>query len=244
MDCIKSIYANYRINIEIGEFEIIVVDNNSTDGTCEIITKDYTWVTLVKNAKNVGFSKANNLGVKKSKGEVVLFLNPDTIVPAKTLEFVRKILLDDKSAGIATCKVLLPDGGLDDASHRGFPTPWRAFTFFLGLGTLLPRSNIFNGYHLGYQDLHRLHQIDACAGAFLMIKRVVGQAVGWFDEDYFWYGEDLDLCFRVKKNGYKVLFVPDVSIFHYKGAASGFKKHSAHLSKIDDETKKRITNAR
>ena len=77
MDCIKSIYANYRINIEIGEFEIIVVDNNSTDGTCEIITKDYTWVTLVKNAKNVGFSKANNLGVKKSKGEVVLFLNPD-----------------------------------------------------------------------------------------------------------------------------------------------------------------------
>lgn len=244
LHCIKSLFKNYPYHFNSKEYEVIVVDNNSVDGTIKLMSQYYPKVRFIANNVNRGFSAANNQGIQVAQGKYVLFLNPDTSVEKNTLPQMVEYMDGHSQVGISTCKVILPTGDLDDACHRGFPTPWRALTHFLGLGTLLPNSQLFNGYHLGYIDLDKPHEIDACAGAFLLIRKLVGDQVGWFDEDYFWYGEDLDLCFRVKRKGYQIIFVPNVSIAHLKGAASGIKRHSRHLSKIDQETKKQITKAR
>ncbi len=243
-DCIVSIFEHYKNELDNNQFEIIVVDNASSDDSFGEVSAKYQKIRYIQLPRNLGFGKANNQGVLKAGGDYILFLNPDTIVHAKTLTRLVAYLDSHERIGIATCKVLLPDGTLDDACHRGFPTPWRALMHFFGIAGLFPNSRFFNGYHLGYQHLDEIHEIDACAGAFLLIKREVGIKVGWFDQDYFWYGEDLDLCFNVKAAGYKIVFIPDVSILHHKGAISGMKKHSAHLSKIDAQTRKKIHESR
>lgn len=243
-DCLTSVYSAYKRYIQKGKYEVLVVDNSSNDGTWTMLKREFPQVHSFKMKSNTGFAKANNYAVKKAKGDYILFLNPDTFVYAKTLPRLIEYLDNNPQVGIATCKVLLPNGHIDDASHRGFPTPWRALTHFLGLGRLVPFSLFLNGYHLGFRDTTKIHEIDACAGAFLFMRRDVGVKVKWFDEDYFWYGEDLDLCYKVKQEGFKIMYVPEVSIFHYKGASSGFKKHSQHLSNLDSKTKKRIRQSR
>lgn len=243
-DCLRSIWDAYSLELKTKQYGVLVVDNGSNDGSVDMIKNEFPGVKLLQNRKNLGFGAANNLAVKKSQGSYILFLNPDTKVEKNTLPYMLKFMEKQNEVGVATCKVILPDGTLDDACHRGFPTPWRALCHFSGLGNLFPHSQLFNGYHLGYRNLDKPHEIDACAGAFLLIRREIGAEVSWFDEDYFWYGEDLDLCYRVKQRNYKIMFVPDVSILHYKGAASGIKKHSAYLSKIDVQTKRKITRAR
>lgn len=244
LNCLNSIYVNYNSQLESHEFEIIVVDNKSTDDTVEKLRKSYSGVILIENQENTGFAKANNQGIKLAKGELILLLNPDTVVPSETLTKMVKFMGNSPDVGIATCKVLLTDGSLDDACHRGFPTPIRALFYFLGFSRLFPQSVFFNGYHLGYQHMTEIHEIDSCVGAFLLIKKSIFEKVGGLDEDYFWYGEDLDLCFRVKQSGYKIMYVPEVFITHHKGAASGLKQHSKHLSKADLNTRKRATRAR
>lgn len=242
--CLRSLFSGYLKQIRQRQFEIIVVDNASTENNLTNFKKDFPQVTFLFNRKNEGFAKANNWGVGVSRGEFVLFLNPDTIVPPSTLGTMLQFMQSFPRVGIATCKVVLPNGQLDDACHRAFPTPWRALTHFLGLGQLFPHSTFFNGYHLGYQSLEKIHEIDACVGAFLLIRQAVGAAVGWFDEDYFWYGEDIDLCYRVKQLNWQVMFVPEATITHYKGTSSGLKKHSQHLSQADLSTRRRATKAR
>lgn len=148
------------------------------------------------------------------------------------------------NAAVSTCFVQLKNGEIDDACHRGFPTPWNAFCHFSGLSRLFINSTLFNGYHLGYRDLDNIHEIDSCTGAFMLIKRQVGDKINWFDENYFWYGEDLDFCFRVKKEGFKVYFVPEVKIIHFKGISSGIKKHSQNLSNASFKTKYQSQKAR
>lgn len=240
--CLVSIYKSLEKSKL--SFDVTVVDNDSTDESVKTVKNKFPQVQLIENQKNLGFSKANNQGIKIARGEYILFLNPDTIVPKETLPLMVKFMKENRDIGIATCRVELPSGKLDDACHRGFPTPWNAFCHFLGLGKLFPKSNYFNGYHLGYQNIDKTHEINACAGAFLLIRRQVGEGVGWFDEDYFWYGEDLDLCFRVKKAGWKIMFVPQVKIIHYKGIASGIKENSFLVSKASQETKILATKAR
>ena len=250
-DFLKQCLDSIKKGIEGIKGEIIVVDNGSTDGSVREIQKskikyqnDNLKFKIILNRKNLGFSKANNQALRQSQGKYILLLNPDTIVPKETLPFMIQFMEKNKNVGIATCRVELPSGELDDACHRGFPTPWNALCHFLGLGRLFPHSRLLNGYHLGYQDMNMVHEIDACAGAFLLIRREVGKKVGWFDEDYFWYGEDLDLCFRVKKAGWKIMFVPDVKIIHYKGAASGIKKRLSVALRVSKETKILATKAR
>jgi len=238
IDCLNSLQVHYKREFTEKQFEIIVVDNASKDGTAVEIKNKFPKICLFENKKNVGFAKANNQGVTKAQGKIILFLNPDTVIPQNTLLVTHDYMDKNPVVGISTCKVLLANGEIDDASHRG------AITYFTGLGKLFPQSQLFNGYHLGYKLMDTIHEIDSCVGAFLMIKREIGDKLHWFDEDYFWYGDDLDLCFRAKQAGYKVMYVPTVSIIHYKGAASGIKKHSQHLSRADSETKKLVTAAR
>jgi len=219
--------------------EIFVVDNNSHDGTPGFIGKNYPWIHLVRNHQNVGFAKANNQALKKAKGRYILILNPDTKVMPDTLTSMIKFMHEHQDTAIATCRVELANGLLDRDCRRRFPTPWRAFCHFSGLAKLFKRSKFFDQYYMGYLPDTKDHQIDSCAGAFMMIAKVALDKVGFFDEDFFFYGEDIDLCFRFKEAGYKIMYTPKTKIIHYKGAASGIKKASKHLSKATVESKKR-----
>ncbi|KKS98593.1 MAG: family 2 glycosyl transferase [Candidatus Gottesmanbacteria bacterium GW2011_GWA2_43_14] len=239
--CLVSLYNS---SLPDSEFEVIVTDNASRENPANVLKKKFPKVKILQNKTNTGFAKANNRGVKYCRGQYVLFLNPDTLVGKQTLRETVLFLEKNPQAAVVTARVNLPDGSLDDACHRGFPTPWNAFCHFSGLAALFPRSTVFNGYHLGYRDLDKTHEIDSCVGAFMMVRKEAGGSAGWFDESYFWYGEDLDFCYRLKKNGWKIFFLPRVSIIHYKGVSSGLKKHTSHISTASRQTKIRASQAR
>lgn len=247
-ECIDSIVETLEIKesrnkgIEKLRTEIIVVDNNSTDRSVEQVKN--LKIKIIQNKNNLGFAKANNQGVKIAKGEYILFLNPDTVVLPGAIEQTFNFLKSHNDVGIATCRLELADGTLDESCHRGFPTPWNALCHFSGLEKLFTKDKRFSGYTLGYLlDNNKPHEVDSCAGAFLMIKRKLGKRLGWWDEDYFWYGEDLDFCYRVKEAGYKVYFLPQVKIIHYGGVTAGIKKHIKGISKASLETKLRSVKA-
>ena len=225
-------------------YEIIVIDNNSSDSSLEMLGKEFPDVFLIKNKKNLGFSKANNQGIKKARGRYLLFLNPDTIVNKDTLPTLIEFMEGNKEVGVSTCKLIMPNGKIDDACHRGFPTPWNAFCHFLGISKIFPKIKLFSGYSLSYLDFDESHEIDACAGAFMLVRREAGEKIGWWDEDYFFYGEDLEFCFRLKELGYKIYYVPDVYTLHYKGISGGIKKISKNISTADKKTRRLATNAR
>lgn len=237
--CLDSIFESQFKNLEV-----VVVDNASKDGSVEELKKFGSKIKLITNKTNVGFSVANNQGIKVSSGRYLLFLNPDTSIHPNTLKYMMNFMDKNKKAGAATCKVVLANRDLDDSSHRGFPTPWNSFCYFSGLSKLFPRSKLFSGYTLGYLGLSTTHEINALSGSFMFTRREAGKDVGWWDEDYFFYGEDLDFCYKLKEKGWEIYFIPNVSILHYKGLSSGIKKHSKHLSNADLETKKSATTAR
>jgi hypothetical protein len=129
---------------------------------------------------------------------------------------------------------------MDKDCHRGFPTPWASFTNLLGLNKLFPKSKLFNQYHLGYLDLTSTHEVDAVTGAFLMVRKRAADELGYWDDTFFFYGEDLDFCYRYKQKGWKIVYNPKVSIIHYKGASSGIKKESSGFTAAQLDTKRRI----
>jgi GT2 family glycosyltransferase len=240
-EALESIYKTAK-NLS---FEIIVVDNASKDGTREEIEKlKYQDLKFIQNEENLGFSKANNVGVKMAVGRYVLFLNPDVVVHDHTLEGMAKFMDESKDAGAATCKVVMPNGKIDDASHRGFPTPWNALTHFSGMAKLFGNTKHFGGYNLKHLDLSVMHEIEALAGAFMIVRREAGEEVKWWDEDYFFYGEDLDFCYMLKQKGWKIYYVPEFTVLHYKGVSGGLKKVSKDITTADSETKIRATKAR
>lgn len=196
--------------------EIIVVDNASSDGSVGMVESEFPHVSVVANDRNVGFSAANNIGMKRAKGKYLLLLNSDTEVSQKAIEEVMRFLDLHPDAGGATCKLILDDGKIDPACHRGFPTPWAAFTYFVGLEGLFPGSHLFARYHLGFKDMSKPHEIDSPSGAFFMVRREVTQKVGLLDEDYFMYAEDLDWSYRIKKAGWKIYYYPNVWALHHK----------------------------
>lgn len=238
--CLQSVFEGSKDM----SLEVIVVDNASIDNSVEMVKKEFPKVFVIENRNNLGFSKANNLGVKQAKGRYLLFFNSDTVVNKNVLKKMVDFMDENKKAGAATCRVALTDGKLDDACHRGFPTPWNSFCHFTGLSKVSLAKKIFSGYSLGWMDLKETHKIDACAGAFMIVRREAGEEIKWWDEDYFWYGEDLDFCYRLKEKGWDIYFNPYVSILHYKGVSGGIKNISKHLTTADKETKIRATYAR
>lgn len=241
-ECLDSLCKNVSKKIT---YEVIVVDNASKDDSVEYIKKHYPEVKIIASFENEGFSRANNHGVKISKGRYVLFLNSDTVVYKDSLEKMVQFMDEHKDAGAATCFLEIPTGEVDDAAHRGFPTPWNSLTQFSGLSKIFPNSMLFNGYHMAWRDLKtKAHEIDALAGAFMIVRREAGEDVLWWDEDYFFYGEDLDFCYQLKEKGWKIYFVPEVKVLHYKGMSSGIKEHSKGKSTATLETKRWVTNQR
>ncbi|HEX2963133.1 MAG TPA: glycosyltransferase [Ignavibacteriales bacterium] len=200
--------------------EVIVIDNASDDGSVEILREKFPWVKLIASEKNLGFGRANNLGLEISQGKYILLINPDTIVQEDTFQKLISFFEKTPDAGLAGCKVLNSDGTLQLACRRGFPGPWTSFTKVTGLSKLFPKSRLFARYNMTYLDENETYEVDAISGAFMMLKREVYEKVGGFDCQFFMYGEDLDLCYRIQKAGYKVYYVHDTQIIHYKGEST------------------------
>lgn len=202
--------------------EVWIVDNASWDSSFLEAKKRFPKFHYIKNDENLGFGKAQNIVLKQLKTEYVLMLNPDTLVNSKALLFMLEFMDKNEDVGAATCKILKIDGSTDLAAHRGFPTPWASFLYYaLGNDSL---------YHMTYQDMTKTHEVGAISGAFFLTRKKVLDKVGFFDEDYFLYAEDIDLCFRIKQFGLKIFFVPEVNIIHYHGVTSGIKKHSQEIT--------------
>lgn len=249
LEAVKSIEENYPKEVESKKIEVIVADNASTDGTLEFF-KEYRKRTKIKsfyiidNGGNIGFAAGNNKGIPYAKGKYVLFLNSDTIVYKETLNYMLNFMEKNPDVGAASCKLINKDGIIDFNCHRGFPTPWNSFCYFLGLQRLFPKSRLFAGYTQGWKDLNMTHEVDAIEGAFMIMPYSVGKKVNWWDEDYFFYGEDLQFCYNIKKLGYKIFYVGQVSITHIGGASSGIKKKTANITTANVEAKRKIQEAR
>lgn len=222
--CIRSLLTSLQTTPQV-TFEIIVVDNNSQDGSLETLEK--LPVHLISLPENVGFGRANNRGVAVSQGMYVLYLNSDVIIDKVDFEAVLNYLDAQKEIGVLTVKVNLLKNGIDPASHRGFPTLWRSFCYFTGLerflGRFRPLQGIFGGYHLLQYNLDEVHEIDSPTGAFYLTRKEILDKIGGFDEKFFMYGEDLDLSFRIKELGYKIVYYPYYYVTHLK-YSSGLKQ--------------------
>lgn len=216
-NCIASIYT---ANNNEYSLEIFLVDNNSIDESPEHIENKYPEVIVIRNSRNIGFSKANNIAIKKASGKYILILNPDTLLEENTFKKLIKFCEDHKNTGAVTSKLILGNGKLDSACKRSFPTPSVAIPRILGLSSLFPQSKIFGKYNLTYLDEDKTWEVDAICGAFMFIPKDVLEKTGYFDEDYFMYGEDIDLCFRIKKHGFKIYYFPEVTTIHFKGEST------------------------
>ncbi|OGE84263.1 MAG: hypothetical protein A2846_02940 [Candidatus Doudnabacteria bacterium RIFCSPHIGHO2_01_FULL_49_9] len=236
--CLRSVFNSTAKSA----FEVFVVDNASADGSAEMVAAEFPKVRLIKNPENLGYSKANNVALRKilsplptpphqgqgnSKenssprsggGEVgggkipryVLLLNPDVEISRDSFDKMISFMDNDKSIGIAGCKVMKSDGTLDKASRRSFPNFQNSLRYFLGL-----RSS----YNLDLPD-DEIAEVDSVMGAFLMIRSEAVDKIGLLDEAFFMYGEDLDWCYRAKQAGYKVMYAPMTTVIHHKGSSS------------------------
>ena len=214
--CLQSLPAGY------GELptEVIVVDNCSVDGSPEMVTERFPWVRLLKNDRNLGFARANNRALQTARGRYLLLLNPDTIVPKDTLGPIVEFLEKRPDVGIVGCRLERPDGVLDEACKRGFPTPWNAVSRFLMLDRFFPKSRLLGSYRQTWQDPAGCYEVDSVVGAFMLLRREIFEEIGGLDEDYFMFGEDLDWCFRVKRSRWKVFYLGDRRVIHHKGGST------------------------
>jgi GT2 family glycosyltransferase len=236
LDCLKSLE---KVRDEIS-FEIIVVDNGSSDGSQDALRK--LQIKLIENSKNLGFARGNNAARKVVKGEYILFLNSDTIVNKNVLKETVANIDDNTDVGAITCKTVLSDGSLDNDARRSFPTPWVSFTHLvLPLDKLFPKSKVFAKYWYGYKSPDETHEIDAIQGAFFLTRKKILDEVGWFDEDYFLDGEDIDLSWKIKNKGYKNVYYPKVSIIHLKGATKGKNKKTKSNVSLKEKIKYRMS---
>lgn len=200
--------------------EVLVVDNHSSDGSVAHIRQRFPQVEIIANRENLGFARACNQGLRAARGEFLLLLNPDTIVQEDTFRKVIEFMRQYPDTGMVGCKILNPDGSLQLACRRSFPTPWVAFTKLVGLSQLFPKSKLFGRYNLTFLNPDQAYEVEAISGSFMMIRHEVLQTVGYLDESFFMYGEDLDWCYRIHQSGWKVRYFPDTQIIHFKGESS------------------------
>ncbi len=202
------------------ESEIIVVDNASADGSKEMVESSFPTIQYIYLDQNLGFSKANNAGIKAAKGEYVLLLNPDTVVAEDAFERSVKFLDDNPQAGGLGVHMIDGSGTFLPESKRGLPTPSAAFYKIFGFSRLFPNSKKFGKYHLGYLDEHKTHEVEILSGAYMMMRSSALDKAGLLDETFFMYGEDIDLSYRLIKAGYKNYYFPESKIIHYKGEST------------------------
>ncbi len=211
------------------DHEVFVVDNHSLDGSQAMVKSTFPEARLIENKKNLGFSKANNLALKMAQGQYQLVLNPDTLLEENTLRKCIDFMDAHPEAGALGVKMIDGRGKFLPESKRSLPTPATAFYKMFGLAALFPRSKRFGKYHLGYLPENGIHQVEVLSGAFMFLRKEALNKAGLFDEDYFMYGEDIDLSYRLLKHGYKNYYFPGTTIIHYKGEST--KKSSINYVK-------------
>ncbi|NRT74188.1 glycosyltransferase [Clostridium beijerinckii] len=209
-------------------YEIILVDNASSDGSINKLQDEFRNIVItqklriIMNKDNLGFAKANNIGIKFASGKYILLLNSDTVLKENCLEKCIGKIEKDRNIGALGCKVILANGELDHACKRGFPSPKASLYYFL---KLYKRNELkygqYNALHLGEDDIG---EVDCLTGAFMLMPKLIFDKVGGLDEDFFMYGEDIDLCYKIKEFGYKILYYPEAQIIHYKGGSSKKKR--------------------
>lgn len=214
--CLNSVFAALKSIPS----EVFVVDNNSVDGSQEMLQHKFPYVQLIANTKNVGFSKANNQAIEISKGRFVLLLNPDTVVQEDTFESCLDYLTKNPEVGALGVRMLDGRGRFLPESKRGLPTPIVSFYKIFGFSKLFPKSKFFNRYSLGYLDELQNHEVDVLCGAFMFMRAAALEQVGLLDEAFFMYGEDIDLSYRIQLSGYKIMYFAETKIIHYKGEST------------------------
>ena len=200
--------------------EVYVVDNNSIDGSVEMVRLKFPQVHLIANRDNRGFSKANNQAMEIAKGDYFLLLNPDTVVEEDTFEKVVAFMDENPQSGGLGVRMLDGKGKFLPESKRGLPTPAVAFYKIFGLSSIFPKSKVFGKYHLGYLSEFETNEVEILSGAFMLMRAKTIQEVGMLDEAFFMYGEDIDLSYRIILGGYKNYYFPETRIIHYKGEST------------------------
>ncbi len=206
--------------------EVWVVDNNSVDGSVEMVREKFPWVKVIANKDNKGFSKANNQAMELSQCKYQLLLNPDTVIEEDTLFKVVKYMDEHPEVGGLGVRMVDGKGIFLPESKRGLPTPAVAFYKIFGISRIFPKSRIFGKYHLGYLSEFETNEIEILSGAFMLMRKEALDKVGLLDEAFFMYGEDIDLSYRIIKGGYKNVYFPETRIIHYKGEST--KKSSVN----------------
>lgn len=199
--------------------EIIVVDNNSPDDSCQMIKERFPNVILIENKENTGFPKGNNIGVEKAKGEYICILNPDTVVAEDTFEKILEFAKSKADLGIIGCKLIDGTGNFLPESKRGIPTPWVAFTKIFGLYKIFP-SQSFGKYYASHLSENQTGKVEILVGAFMVLKKELYNEIGGFDERYFMYGEDIDFSYSVLQKGKSNYYFSETTVIHYKGEST------------------------
>ena len=215
--CLQSAYTAIK-NIEA---EIIIVDNNSSDGSVSYIQQRFPQAVIINNNFNPGFGKANNQALAIAKGAYVIYLNPDTIIPEDCFSECISFLQKNKNAGAAGVQMIDGAGNFLPESKRAFPAPITSFFKLSGLSAAFPKSKLFNKYALGYLSKDEHHKVDVLAGAFIISTKKILQALHGFDEDFFMYGEDVDLSYRIQQLGFNNYYLAQPAIIHFKGESTG-----------------------
>lgn len=197
--------------------EVCVVNNSPGDGVAAWLAAEFSAVRLFEPKENLGFGRANNIGYHATTGECVLFLNPDTVGNASALEHCVRRVLAEPDIGLISPRLELADGSMDLACRRSIPTLWDGFCRACGLATAFPRTALFAGYNLTHLSKDGTYEVGAINGAFMLARRAVLETTGQFDESFFMYGDDLDLCIRVARAGFRVVYDGRVKITHLKG---------------------------
>lgn len=225
--CIQSI--SHAAATFDGDIEVIVFDNDSRDGTLALLKPRYPDVVWLKSDRNLGFGTGCNRGAALATQELILFLNPDTLVSENTFQVMWDFFQGQDQIGVAGCKIVNRDGSLQLACKRSFPSPHVAAFKFVGLSGLFPKSRVFGKYNLTFLDENKTHEVDAVSGSFMCVRTELFRAVGGFDEEFFMYGEDLDICFRIKLLGKRNFYHPLTTAIHFKGESAKSKPFRSFL---------------
>ncbi len=234
----KTLNSLYKYYVPFSKYNVVitVVDNASSDNSVEILEKEYPKINLLKSSKNLGFSAGNNLALRKSTADYIMLLNSDTELTekSKNIDILIDMLEKDSQLGMVTPKLLLTNGKTDMACHRGEPSLIDCFLYFAGFEKLFPNIKIFTQYHLLHEDLNTIHEVDAITGACMITKLKYLKESDFFDERFFMYSEDMDLCRKYRENGYKIIYNPAIEIIHHKyksGLQSKNKKTNKNIKK-------------
>lgn len=258
MKKISFITVNYATKVLIEKFinnllqvyencEIIFVDNASPDGSADLVENLFgsnPKITLIKTQNN-GLAAGCNLALEKATGDYFIYIGTDAFPTKENIEQMIEYMDKNPDVGIATPRLYTRDGKTDMDAHRGFPTPWVSLSHLLGLDILFPHVSLVNGYNLLSKDINTNHEIDACISHFMFVRPEIHQKIGKWDTTYWLYGEDIDLCYRVKEAGYKVMYLGTIPVLHYKGASVGRKTStdivSATNESIEQKAKTKTT---